>query len=1435
MQNTVKLMILKMLIRGKFAMKKKGIALVIILIILVMTLVACSNTTDATDQSGNDDYVVTIHPNNGDPNVKWDISDPIPVFEKKGFEIEGYYLDSDFTIEVVLTSLKKTGLNGDIDVYIKWKKEECEHDIVIDDAVPATCTEKGLTEGKHCSKCDEVILTQEIIPALGHDLEEHSTKTPTCTEVGWEAYETCSRCDYTTYVEIPATGHDYKEVGVTEPTCTEKGYTTYTCHCGDSYKDDEVPALGHTYLDDGSCSICGYQEYIFSLNEDGESYTITGLGEDFEGTKLVIPAEYNGKPVTSVGSYAFEGCTSLTSVEIHASVVEIGRYAFSECINLSSVTFENPNDWYFKTRRLSLEDTAQNAIYLTKEYYPFAWIKPDQDGFLVYDTVLIGYFGDDTIITIPDGVTSTNGGIFTNCTSLTSVIIPDSLTLIGSYEFSGCTSLTSVIFGENSRLKAIGDAAFLGCGFTSINIPASVELIAFSAFGSCSNLTSVTFEENSQLTTISNSVFQACASLTSIAIPDSVTTIDYNAFQYCSGLTSVTFSENSQLTTIDNYAFQTCTSLTSIVIPDSVTTIGRSVFYECTSLTSIVIPDSVTNIGKSAFMYCSNLTNVTFGENSQLTTIGDFAFYDCTSLTSIVIPDSVTSIGPSAFEGCNGLTDVYYTGTEEEWNNITIGTNNGSLTNATIHFYTVVNENVVEATCTTAGSYDSVTYSFDGTELSRETIVVSALGHDTINHEAQAPTCTEVGWEAYETCSRCDYTTYVEIPATGHTYSSDCDTICNVCGATRTTSTAHSDVNPADNNCDKCGASVSTLTFTLSDDGQSYAIIGANSSISGDITLPSTYNGKPVTTIDSHAFESCTSLTSIVIPDSVTTIGADAFRGCSSLESLTIPFVGAKAGVTSRDTYQYPLGYLFGTSSYIGGVATTQKYYGFNSVFTTSTTYYIPSSLKSVTVTGGYIPRGAFENCNNITNITLGDDVTSIGSSAFSGCTSLTSISVDENNPNYKSTDGNLYSKDEKTLIQYAIGKTATSFVIPDSVTTIGDGAFRDYTSLTSITIPDSVTTIGSSAFYNCTSLTSITIPDSVTAIGYNAFYDCTSLIDVYYTGDIAGWCGISFGSDANPMCYADNLYMEGKLVEGELVIPDEVTSIPAYAFRGQAITSIVIPDSVTTIGSSAFNNCDSLASVTFGENSRLTTIGISAFRDCTSLTSITIPDSVTSIDYGAFWGCTSLTSITIPDSVTTIGSYAFYSCTSLTSVTIGSGVTTIYSYVFSGCSSLESLTIPFVGNRAGVTGSSTYQYPLGYLFGASSYTGGVATTQNYYGSSTSSTTSTTYYIPSSLKSVTVTGGYIPRGAFENCNNITNITLGDDVTTIGGYAFRDCTSLTSIVIPDSVTSIGWHAFYDCTSLTDVYYTGTEEQWNAISIGVNSSLTNATIHYNYVNE
>ena len=313
----------------------------------------------------------------------------------------------------------------------------------------------------------------------------------------------------------------------------------------------------------------------------------------------------------------------------------------------------------------------------------------------------------------------------------------------------------------------------------------------------------------------------------------------------------------------------------------------------------------------------------------------------------------------------------------------------------------------------------------------------------------------------------------------------------------------------------------------------------------------------------------------------------------------------------------------------------------------------IPATYNNKPVTS--IGDMAFTDCDSLTNITIPDSVTSIGIGVLMMCDSLTSIVVDKNNAIYQSIDGNLYSKNGKILVAYASGKNDTSFTIPNSVTSIGEGtfagctsltnvtipnsvtsigesvfarctsltnitipnsvtsiggwAFQDCSSLTSITIPDNVTSIGEYAFSLCPSLTSITIPDSVTSIGYAAFWDCTALTSVYIT-DLAVWCNINFGgSDSNPLNFADNFYLNGNLIT-ELVIPDNVTSIGDHAFDGYTpLTSVTIPDSVTSIGEWAFHNC-------------------------TSLTSITIPDSVTSFGFAMFWNCTSLTSITFNGTV---------------------------------------------------------------------------------------------------------------------------------------------------------------------------------------------------------
>ncbi len=325
--------------------------------------------------------------------------------------------------------------------------------------------------------------------------------------------------------------------------------------------------------------------------------------------------------------------------------------------------------------------------------------------------------------------------------------------------------------------------------------------------------------------------------------------------------------------------------------------------------------------------------------------------------------------------------------------------------------------------------------------------------------------------------------------------------------------------------------------FTYTIENGKVTVIGCDQAVSGNLEIPSTIAGYPVTTIGDEAFGECKSLTDVTIPDNVTTIGERAFSFCRNLTNVTIP--------------------------------------------------------DSVTTIG----EGAFCGCESLTNVTIPDSVTTIGSSAFSVCTSLTNIKVEDGNRNYCSLDGNLFNKNKTTLIQYAIGKTNASYTIPDSVTTIGPRAFDRCASLTNVTIPDSVTTIGDHAFCLCASLTNVTIPNSVITIRDYAFWECRSLTNITIPDSVTSIGDVAFALCRS----LTNIKVEDGnrnycSLDGNLFDKNKTTLIQ-YAI-GKTNASYTIPDSVTTIGPRAFSPCASLTNVTIPDS--VTTIGSYAFSACT-------------------------------------------------------------------------------------------------------------------------------------------------------------------------------------------------------------------------------------------
>ena len=364
----------------------------------------------------------------------------------------------------------------------------------------------------------------------------------------------------------------------------------------------------------------------------------------------------------------------------------------------------------------------------------------------------------------------------------------------------------------------------------------------------------------------------------------------------------------------------------------------------------------------------------------------------------------------------------------------------------------------------------------------------------------------------------------------------------------------------------------------------------------------------------------------------------------------------------------------------------------------------IPNSVEynGVTYSVTSIGETAFYGCSGLTSVSIPNSVTSIGWAAFWVCSGLSSINVASGNTHYSSIDGVLYNYVQDTLIQCPGAKT--SVTIPNGVTFIGWAAFYGCSGLTSVTIPNSVTFIGWAAFFGCSSLTSVTIPNSVTSIREGAFEGCSGLTSV--------------------------------------TIPNSVTSIGDTAFKNcSSLTSVTIPNSVTSIGNSAFFGCSSLTSVSIPSN--ITSIKNGTFYGCSGLTSVTIPNSVTSIGDTAFKNCSSLTSVTIPNSVTSIGNSAFFGCSSLTSVSIPSNITSIKNGTFYGCSSLTSVTIP---------------------------------------NSVTSIGDTAFKNCSGLVSVVIGDGItnIGRNLFGDCPYLTYLTIGRSVESIENGAFLNCSLLSQI-------------------------------------------------------
>ena len=804
--------------------------------------------------------------------------------------------------------------------------------------------------------------------------------------------------------------------------------------------------------------------------------------------------------------------------------------------------------------------------------------------------------------TVEYGITSIGKYAFCGCRGLTELTLPSSVTSIGWSAFEGCSGLTELTLPKS--VTSIGSSAFEGCtGLTELTLPSSITSIGEYAFKGCSGLTELTLP--SSITSIGEYAFEDCTGLTELTLPNSVTSIWNGAFRGCTGLTELTLP--SSVTSIGKYAFKGCRGLTELTLPSSVTSIGDSAFAYCSGLTELTLPNSVTSIGEHTFEGCSGLTELTLPD--RLESIREYAFSGCSGLTELTLPNSITSIRNAAFSGCSGLTELTLPDRLESIREYAFSGCTGLVK--------ITSLAEIPPVC---GS--NVFYGVDKTNC--ELIVpegsVAAYKQTKVWSEFR----NIMGFVAF---GRCGDSIIWTLDDSGNLTLSGSGEMWNY----------SYDVLPFKN------YGIKKVTI-----GCGIASIG-NAAFSGCTGLEKITSLAEIPPVCGREVFDGVNKTNceLIVPEGSVAAYKQA-RGWKEFSNIR----GVVAFGHCGDSITWTL-YESGNLT-LSGSGEMWNY-----------SYYVPFFkdyvIKTVTIGDGITSIGdaVFEGCSGLTELTLPNSVTSIGSGAFEGCTGLEKITVGSENSRYDSRDNcnSIIETETNTLI---VG--CKNSIIPNSVTSIGYSAFRGCSGLTELTLPSSVTSIGNFAFAYCSGLTELTLPSSVTSIGNSAFCGCSGLTELILPNSVTSIGGGAFSgctglekitslAEIPPVC-GYGVFDGVTIISCRLIVPGE--SVAAYKQAEVWREFKIITAATGRCGDSITWTLDDSGNLTLSGSGEMWDYNKNdlPFKD-SGIKTVTIKDGITSIGDYAFAYCSSgLTELTLPNSITSIGDYAFAYCSGLAKIT---------------------------------------------------------------------------------------------------------------------------------------------------------------------------------------